>query len=169
MLIVLSGLPGTGKTTIARALLARRAAAYVRIDVIEQALKASPDRAGKVGPEGYVVGYALARSNLQLGQTVVADCVNPLDITREAWRAVAVESASAILEIEVVCTDAAEHRRRVEQRVADIPGHIQPTWASVIAHDYAPWRAPRTVIDTAVTSADDAAALILGQAALLDA
>lgn len=38
MLVVLSGLPGAGKTTIGKALAAKRPAAYVRVDEIEHAL-----------------------------------------------------------------------------------------------------------------------------------
>ncbi len=41
------------------------------------------------GPEGYIVAYRLAEHNLRLGLAVVADSVNPIEITREAWRAVA--------------------------------------------------------------------------------
>ncbi len=39
MLIVFSGLPGTGKTTIAQAVVRRCGAVYLRIDTIEQALR----------------------------------------------------------------------------------------------------------------------------------
>jgi predicted kinase len=39
MLIVFSGLPGVGKTTIARELACSLAAVYLRIDSIEQALR----------------------------------------------------------------------------------------------------------------------------------
>lgn len=114
MLIVLSGLPGVGKTTIAREIVAHSPSAYLRIDTIEQTLRAM-GALQDVGP----AGYALASSNLALGTTVVADCVNPLPVTREAWRAVAVRTSSALLEVEVVCSDLAEHRRRVEARKAE--------------------------------------------------
>ncbi|MDF3833974.1 AAA family ATPase [Cupriavidus basilensis] len=161
MLIVLGGLPGTGKTTIARELVAHCSAVYLRIDTIEQALHSSNALAGEVGPLGYLVAYELARSNLALGLTVVADSVNPLAVTREAWRDVAASTSSGLIEVEIVCSDAAEHRRRVEGRSADIPGHVLPTWASVLRHEYEPWKTNRVVIDSALVDARVAASLIL--------
>lgn len=164
MLIVLSGLPGSGKTTVARELAVRLSAVYLRIDAIEQALVSAKVLAGEVGPAGYEVAYALARSNLALGLAVVADCVNPLPLTREAWRAVAVSASSRVLEVEIVCSDVTEHRRRVERRAPDIPGHVLPDWTSVLRHDYAPWTTERLVIDTAAVSASDAAQRIAAAA-----
>lgn len=161
MLIVLGGLPGSGKTTIAREIAALIPCAYLRIDTIEQALRST---GADVGPAGYVVAYALARSNLSLGQTVLADCVNPLPVTREAWRAVAVDTGSRIVEVEIVCSDTAEHRRRVEQRSIDVPGLVPPTWEAVQRHDYVPWGTPHLVVDTAALSAREAAKLILSHA-----
>jgi predicted kinase len=99
VLIVFGGLPGTGKTTLACALAEERRAVYLRIDAIEQALRSSGALAGDVGPAGYMVAYALAEANLRLGRTVVADSVNPLPVTRDAWRGVAATAAAAIIEI----------------------------------------------------------------------
>ena len=161
MLIVLGGLPGTGKTTIAREIAALVPCVYLRIDTIEQALRSAGVLAGDVGPGGYVVAYELARSNLSLGQTIVADCVNPLPVTREAWQAVAADTSSRIVEVEIVCSDIAEHRRRVEQRSIDVPGLVPPTWAAVQQRDYEPWTTQRLVIDTASVSAREAAQSIL--------
>lgn len=161
MLIVLGGLPGSGKTTIAREIAALVPCVYLRIDTIEQALRSTDALAGEVGPAGYVVAYELARSNLSLGLTVVADCVNPLPVTREAWQAVAADASSRIVEVEIVCSDIPEHRRRVEQRSIDVPGLVPPTWAAVQQRDYEPWTTQRLVIDTASVSAREAAQSIL--------
>lgn len=159
MLIVFSGLPGSGKTTLARQLAARRPATYLRIDSIEHALRtASPG--SDIGSAGHVVALAIAGGNLSLGTTVVADCVNPVSKSRTAWRELARASATAHLDIEVVCSDRAEHRRRVEQRQPDIAGFTLPDWASVESHDYQPWTDDRLIVDTAALSIEDALRLI---------
>ena len=149
MLVVFGGLPGTGKTTIAQGVARRFQAGYLRIDTIEQALRSTAGFATEVGPEGYVVAYAVADANLKLGHLVIADCVNPLPVTRNAWRAVAHASSAKLVEIEVVCSDPIEHRQRVEGRVAGIPGLVPPSWDEVTRHDYAAWSEPRLIVDTA--------------------
>ena len=146
MLIVMSGLPGVGKTVISRELAIATGAVHLRIDSIEQALRSAGWR---VEGEGYAVAYALAADNLALGRTVIADCVNPWPLTRAAWRAVAERSGVRAVEIEVVCSDPAEHRRRVELRQPDIDGHQLPSWQDVVERDYRPWDDPRLVLDTA--------------------
>lgn len=172
VLIVLSGLPGAGKTTLARALAARTGAAHVRVDSIEAALNVSGviEAAGGWGrfPDaGYRVAYADAPDLLRTGLDVVADSVNPFAVTREAWAAVAsAEGVGAgFLQVEVVCGDAADHRRRVEGRAADLDGLRLPTWQEVQARAYDPL--PEGVLRVDTTGGVDGAVDAIANAASL--
>lgn len=84
--------PCTGKTTLARLLAARIGAVHLRVDTIEQAIVRSGVAGRPVGPVGYAVGYALAEEHLRQRLTVIAESVNPLSVTRDAWRDTAVRA-----------------------------------------------------------------------------
>ena len=165
MLIALGGLPGVGKSALARSLAQRIGAVHLRIDTIEQAMRNAGFTVS--GPEGYLAARDLAEDNLRVGRTVIVDSVNPLAITRAYWRETAARLAAELLEIEVVCSDEVQHRRRVESRVTDIPGLVLPTWQQVLDRRYEPWTAAH-VIDTAgrtvEESASEAEAIVLGAA-----
>lgn len=163
MLIVFAGLPGTGKTTVAKELARALAAAYIRIDTLEQAFIGSVDSGVDIGPAGYMAGYAVAKDNLSSGLTVIADSVNALQLTRDAWRSVATEMGVGILEIELICSDESVHCQRVEARQADIPGHKLPTWMRVIERQYDPWDVEHLVIDTARVSVRQAVDCIVNR------
>jgi predicted kinase len=162
-LILLGGLPGTGKSTVAAPLARELHAAYLRIDTIEQALADSGELAARPRAAGYMVGYALARDQLGLGVTVVAECVNPLKITRDAWREVGETHGEWLLEVELICSDQHEHRSRVERRTVDVPGLKLPTWQQVADREYEPWGRGHLVIDTAAISASLSVETIMKQ------
>jgi predicted kinase len=161
MLLIFSGLPGAGKTTLAKAVSAQLAAVYLRIDTVEQVLKRE---CGLQGPEGYKVCYEVAKDNLHLGNTVVADSVNPIAITRRDWRQVAADIPTQAIQIEVLCSDTRTHRHRVETRQSDIVGHTLPSWTDVLQRDYEPWEEDVLRIDTAMLSPQEACVRILAHA-----
>jgi predicted kinase len=161
MLISFSGLPGTGKTTLARALAEQLGAAYLRVDTIEQAIREAGLAGDDIGPAGYMVAYALAEANLKLGNTVIADTVSPIKLTRDGWREVARASGTQIIDVEVICSDKDEHRHRVETRNIDIAGLKPPTWQEVVDREYHGWDRPRIVIDTAMQNFQDTLAQLI--------
>ncbi|MGY1839005.1 MULTISPECIES: AAA family ATPase [unclassified Modestobacter] len=152
MLIVIGGLPGVGKTTLARAVAAALPAAHLRIDAFEaalvrQQLVAGPD---DVGAHGYDLALAAADTCLAAGTDVVVDAVFDVAAARRPFRDLAARHGTPVYWVRSICTDPAEHRRRVEQRVADLPGHTVPTWAQVRARRVDQWHERHTVVDTAV-------------------
>ena len=160
-LIIFGGLPASGKTTIAQRVARVLRAAYVRVDNIEEALVASSPLEHPVGPVGYVIAYTVAAENLRLGGVVVADTVNPLAVTRDAWRSVADEAGAPYVDVEVICSDRVEHERRATFR--PVSGQRKPTWAEITSHEYEPRTDDRLVVDTARLSVDDCVAMVLSR------
>jgi predicted kinase len=163
VLVVVGGLPATGKSTIAALLAGEARVPYLRVDRIEQAIVDHSSLTHPVGPAGYAVAYVLATEQLALGLDVVVECVNPLAVTRDAWVATARDAGALIVEVEVVCSDPAEHRRRVETRPSDVAGLTKPTWEEVVGREYEDWERPHLVLDSAVTSPREAVGLILAE------
>jgi predicted kinase len=162
MLVAFSGLPGVGKSEVARRVARALGAAYLRIDTVEVAI--CPDPETDVGAAGYAAAFAVARENLSLGLNVVGDSVNPVADSRQGWRRAAEAAGAVLLNVEMICSDAAEHRRRVEGRTVDVPGLVPPTWPEVVERRYEPWTEPILRIDTAKLSVEEAAAAVLAAA-----
>jgi predicted kinase len=152
VLVALAGLPGTGKTTLARRLAARLPAVHVQIDTLEAAIAGSSLR--HAAEAGYLAGYAVAHDNLALGLNVIADSVNVLEITRSAWRDTAARADAWLLEVELVCSDPARHRARIEA------GHGRSAWTDIETRRVDPWTTTQLRLDTAEMSVEEAAAAL---------
>jgi predicted kinase len=130
MLIALSGMPATGKTTSAWMLVWRLEAVLVRIDTIAEALLGAGEQEALAMGTGYQIGYDVSSDNLRLGRVVIADSVNVTSATRNAWRDVAMRANVRFVEVVVECSDEAEHHRRIENRLST----IHPLcWENVVA------------------------------------
>ena len=155
-LIAMAGLPGSGKSTIARELSRRLPAMLLSIDPIEAALRRSGWRKEQIGRTGYFIAEGLAIETLQNGQSVIIDAVNPIQAARDMWVKVAQDRAVPLTFIEVVCGDPDLHRQRIESRVRGIEGLTEVRWDRVLKRqdEYQPWSNARHVLDTASASAD---------------
>jgi len=167
VLNIFAGLPGSGKTTLARLLASEVGAAHLRIDTIEQAMRDLC--AFEVEGEGYRLAYRVAGDILRARVSVVADSCNPLELTRHEWEQVALDVGVDCVNVEVVCSDAGEHRRRVEHRTATIRGLRLPTWREVEAREYHEWTTRRIILDTAGKAATDCLDALLARLAAWEA
>ena len=102
-----------------------------------------------VGPAGYILGYKVASNILDLGLIVVAGSVNPLTITRDVWRTIGTAAGTRVIEIDTVCTDQNEHKKRVHTHIVNIEGLKPPNWVDIQKPEYDEWHRETTFIDTA--------------------
>ena len=146
-LFIFSGLPASGKSTLAKLLVKETNSFYLRIDTVEQALRDLCDY--NVEGEGYRLSYRVAADNLQLSMNVIADSCNPWDLTRKEWQEVAIENDADFVNIEVTCSDLEEHRKRVENRIGEIGTLKLPSWQEIQNREYHVWIDEVLSIDTA--------------------
>ena len=147
ILFIFSGLPASGKSTLSKLIAKEYNAVYLRIDTIEQSLRDLCNF--EVQGEGYGLSYRIASDNLKLGQNVVSDSCNPVNFTRKEWENIAKESGSSFINIEILCSNKEEHRKRIEMRESEVKGLKLPAWKEVENREYHPWESERIIIDTA--------------------
>jgi predicted kinase len=163
ILVSLSGLPGVGKTTLAKELAARTQAIHLRVDSVEAALKRSTLRIHPAEDAGYLAIASIAKDNLLLGFDVIADTVNPIGISRKLWAETSTAGAAHLLNVEVICSDESLHRNRVENRISDIEGLVVPDWQAVSDRTFEPWQGSRLIVDTGYESINDCATKVANE------
>jgi predicted kinase len=152
VIVVMSGLPGVGKSALADAIGRALGATVLSVDPIETALwQAGIARDQPTGIAAYQVADVLAREQIRLGGIAVVDAVNGVEIARAQWRAIASDFDVPLRIVEVVCSDIDLHRSRVVGRIRDLPGFPELTWADVVAvaATFEPWTEERLTVDSA--------------------
>lgn len=159
MLIVVSGLPGTGKSTVAAALAGHINAVHLSVDDAEDALLGAGLPPGfRTGVAAYEAVRAAAQQNLSLGHHVVVDAVNDSEDARATWVRAATATRVGLRFVVLLPPPAREHRRRLEHRTRALSHVPEPTWEQVRARaaSYAPW--PTTIL--ALDAGEPVAALV---------
>ena len=163
-LIVFSGLPGTGKSTLADA-----AGRELGIPVF-----AADWLLGSLTPFG---GYhldglldisvemltTLAFRQLRLGQSAILDHPTEDQAARIRWRTLAKAAGATFRVIVCTCSDPAVHRARLERRERGIPGwHEGGNWANVQRRraEFPPWAGDVLTVDAVRPTAENLAAVI---------
>lgn len=161
--IVISGLPGVGKTSVAEFIAASTGSVHLSFDAVEESLLACGLPAGwEEGAAACEAARAMAEENLRLGHDVVVDAVNDSDEARQAWRTAASRTSAGIEFVSLVISDAREHERRLRGRDRGLTHVGEPTWSDVQRRhaDYAACSDKVVEFDTAARTADEVAAAL---------
>ena len=148
--VVISGLPGTGKSAVARAVAMRLGAVHLSIDPVENAmLGVGLDEGWATGVAAYEAVRVMAEDNLTLGRSVVVDAVNDSEAARTTWRNAANTSGIPVTFVLLTVPNRGEHRRRLEGRDRGMVNVGEPTWDQVLsrAEAYEPWTGLYSEID----------------------
>jgi len=156
MLIVVAGLPGAGKSTLATDLGGALNCAVLGVDQAEAAMwRAGVSPSGPTHHAAYLVVGALAAEQLALGHDVIVDAVNGPEAARAQWRELAARLGTELKSIVVECGDDDVYRDRIEHRSRSIEGFPEPNWEGVLRRraEFPPWTDERLTIDTVYSRA----------------
>jgi predicted kinase len=150
-LIVMSGLPGSGKSTIAECVAARLKIPLLSVDPIESAIvKAGVTKSFETGLAAYLVAETLASEQLKLGNSVIVDAVNAEEEGKNIWRSLADRYELELVILDVFVSDQVLHKKRLASRVRGLHGFSEITWDAVEARQksFTAWKEPMLRLDS---------------------
>jgi predicted kinase len=163
-LIVFSGVPGTGKSTLADATGRELGVPVFAMDWLLGALTPfggyHQDRPLEAGAE---LLTTLAFRQLALGQSAILDYPAEDLATRTRWRTLADAAGAEFRVIVCTCSDPGVHQARLEGRTRGIPGwHEGGHWPNVERRlaAFPPWAGDVLTIDAVRPAADNLAAVL---------
>jgi predicted kinase len=163
-LIVFSGLPGTGKSSLAEAAGRELRAPVFAVDWLLGSLTPFGgyhlDRLLESGAE---LLTTLAVRQLALGQSAILDYPAEDLATRTRWRTLARAAGAEFRVIVCTCSDRQVHQARLERRERGIPGwHEGGHWPNVERRlaEFPPWTGEVLTVDAIRPAAENLAAVL---------
>ena len=155
-LIIISGLPGTGKSTVAEGIAKKLSLPVLSVDPIEAAMWRAGISKEQTGLAAYEVVATAADEQLKLNLSVIIDAVSPVEASRATWRKIANAHNAHLVIMETICSDEELHKERIERRVRNIQGMPEITWRRVLERkaEYEPWTDQHLALDS-IESHDD--------------
>ncbi|MER3545433.1 MAG: hypothetical protein C4311_12765 [Chloroflexota bacterium] len=149
--IMLSGLPGTGKSYLARRLSERLRAPVIETDFVRKTLFPQPSYSADESAIVYWVSRLLMRKLLARGVPVILDATNLIERQREMVYHVAEQAGARLVIVQTVAPEEVV-RARLERRLTQRdPGDISDaTWSVYrrMAERQEPIRRPHLVVNT---------------------
>lgn len=155
-LILFSGLPGSGKTTLARLVAQRLKIPVFGKDRIQSALRMH-DLTDRASPHGYLIMLDQADEQLSLGISVVLEAVFPLQQFRDQAGEIAERYNAAFRSIYVYCSDDNIWKARMKNRMLYIPNWTPVGWEDVVRLRtyFKAWDAATTLFVDSLKSAEE--------------
>ncbi|MFD8562979.1 AAA family ATPase [Streptosporangium canum] len=163
LLIVFSGVPGSGKSAVAERVGAALGIAVFAMDWLLGALTPFGIRhRHDLTDLGNELLTTLAYRELAAQRSAILDTTSEDPAARDRWTSLAAAAAATFIPVVCICTDEALHRQRVEHRTRAIPGWADAgEWANTRARlaAFPPW--PGAVLIDTVRPLDECVAAVL--------
>ena len=147
-LVLIGGLPCSGKTTLAREISKVLNIPSVSKDELEAAVSRKglcPNK--ETNGVGYEIMATLANNFRDSGNSIILDFIASKERTISQWPEILDHK---IIYIECVCTDLKIHKERINSRNRDINGWYELTWETLleIKSIYQPFNEEHLVLDS---------------------
>jgi predicted kinase len=139
-LILFAGMPGSGKTTLARMVARRLCIPVFAKDRVQRVLR-DHNLADESSGDGYYLILDMADEQLSLGLSVILDATFPLDHFRIVASEIAARHKANFCAIYCYCSDDDAWRERMTTRVQYVPNWQPVGWDVVVRMRdyYQPW------------------------------
>jgi DegV family protein with EDD domain len=150
VLVMLSGLPGSGKSHLAREIVARHPLAVLNSDALRRTLVKRPTYSQAESARLFTAVHALIEDLLRRGVLVLLDATNLKEAHRRPLREIAERTGARLLVVEVTAAEDVIRQRLTARRAREDPADISEATQEVyemMREEAEPVDGPHIVVD----------------------